>query len=125
LTGLSPTVREAAAALPAALGSIDGRPQRFATIEAAEGGGGSSVDVLDVLLMCWISPCFPHKSTVGIVQRQKSRFSSDNPLTKNQELELRFHGNPMMRNRKVSPHSACPKQISKEGGTEGTRAETF
>ena len=38
--------------MQAALGSIDGRPQRFVTIEAAEGGGGSSVDVLDVLIMC-------------------------------------------------------------------------
>jgi hypothetical protein len=44
-------VWEAAAALPAALGSIDGRPWRFATIEAAEGGGCSSVDILDVLIM--------------------------------------------------------------------------
>ena len=32
----------------------DGRrqQQKFAMIEAAEGGGGSSVDVLDVLIMC-------------------------------------------------------------------------
>ena len=51
LTGLPPTVREAAAALPAAIGSIDGRPRRFATIEAADGGSGSSVDELDVLIM--------------------------------------------------------------------------
>jgi hypothetical protein len=74
LTSLPPTVREATAALPAALGSIDGRPRQFAMIEAAEGGGGSSVDVLDVLIMCVavISPCFPYKPTVGIVQRQKS-----------------------------------------------------
>ena len=47
-------MREAASALQAALGSIDGRPQWSVTIEAAEGGGGSSVDVLDVLLMSWI-----------------------------------------------------------------------
>ena len=74
MTVLSPTVREAAAALSAALGSIDGRLQRFVMIEVAEGGGGSSVDVLDVLIMCVavISPCFPSKPTVGIVQRQKS-----------------------------------------------------
>ena len=52
MTGPSPTVQEAVTALSAAPGSIDGRPQRFATIEAAEGGGGSSVDVLDVLIMC-------------------------------------------------------------------------
>ena len=26
--------------------------QKFAAIEAEEGGGGSSVDVLDVLIMC-------------------------------------------------------------------------
>ena len=44
-------MREAAAALPAAIGSIDGRPRRFATIEAADGGSGSSVDELDVLIM--------------------------------------------------------------------------
>ncbi len=79
-------MREAAAALSAALGSIDGRLHRFATIEVAEGGGGSSADVLDVLIMCGsvISPCFPYKPTVGIVQRQKSRFSSGggiNPFT--------------------------------------------
>ena len=45
LTGLPPAVREAAAALPAAVGSSDGRPWRFVMIEAAEGGGGRSVDV--------------------------------------------------------------------------------
>ncbi len=47
--------------MPAAVGSIDGRPRRFATIEAAEGGGGSSMDVIDVLIMmCGIdfSPCY-------------------------------------------------------------------
>ena len=42
---------------------------------AAEGGGGSSVDVLDVPIMCGRnSPSFPYNPTVGIVQRQKSRF---------------------------------------------------
>ena len=42
---------------------------------AAEGGGGSSVDVLDVPIMCGSdSPSFPYNPTVGIVQRQKSRF---------------------------------------------------
>ena len=40
-----------------------------------EGGGGSSVDVLDVPIMCGSdSPSFPYKPMVGIVQRQKSRF---------------------------------------------------
>ncbi len=43
--------------------SIDSRPQRFATIEAAEGGGGSSVDVLDVLIMCGSD--FPMLSVEG------------------------------------------------------------
>jgi hypothetical protein len=34
-------------------GGYTGRRQwRFATIEAMEGGGGSSVDLLDVLTMC-------------------------------------------------------------------------
>jgi hypothetical protein len=42
-----PTVWEATAALPAAVGSIDGKPPQFATIEAAEGGGVSSMDVTD------------------------------------------------------------------------------
>ena len=47
-------MQEAAAALPAAVGSIVGRrrQRRFVTIEAAKGGGGISVDVLDVLMMC-------------------------------------------------------------------------
>jgi len=45
------------------------------TIEVAEGGGGISVDVLDVLMMCAvISPSFTYKPTVGIVQRPRSRF---------------------------------------------------
>ena len=40
--------------ITAAVGSIDSRPWpwRFATMEAAEGGSGSSVDVLDGLIMC-------------------------------------------------------------------------
>ena len=33
--------------MPAAVGSIDGKPPRFATIEVAEGGGVSSMDVID------------------------------------------------------------------------------
>ncbi len=31
--------------MPAAVGSIDGRPRQLAIIEAAEGGGNSYVDV--------------------------------------------------------------------------------
>ncbi len=47
----------------------------FATIDAAEGGGGSSVDVLDVrLCVAAISPSFLYNPTVGIVQRTISRF---------------------------------------------------
>ncbi len=39
-------------ALPADVGSIDDRPWRVVMIKAVEGSGGSSVDVLDDLIMC-------------------------------------------------------------------------
>jgi hypothetical protein len=43
-------------------------------MEAAEGGGGISV-MFDICVAA-ISPSFPYKPTVGIVQRQKSRDKS-------------------------------------------------
>ena len=38
--------------ITAAVGSIDSRPWRFTMMEAVEGGSGSSVDVLNGLIMC-------------------------------------------------------------------------